>query len=221
LLRHLEHVHINSDRNLIDARFPVQYVIRPQSTKFVDYRGYAGQVVGGVFKPGDEVMILPSGLMATIAAIETANGPVDEAYPPMSVTIRLSDDLDVGRGDVICRPHNTPTSTQDIEAMLCWMDDGPGLVPGKQYYVKHTTRNVRAVVREIRYLLDINTLHRDESATALRLNEIGRIRLRTVSPLLVDEYRRNRTTGSFILIDDATNRTVGAGMIVSANAGVA
>jgi bifunctional enzyme CysN/CysC len=216
LLHHLEHVHIASDRNLVDVRFPVQFVIRPQSTQVTDYRGYAGQVASGVLKPGDEVMVLPSGFTTRIAGIDTAGGPVDEAYPPMSVTIRLEDELDVSRGDLICRPHNQPAVAQDIEAMLCWMDESRPMTVGGRYAVKHTTRAARAVVRELHYRLDVNTLHRDESADGLRLNEIGRVRLRTTVPLLADEYRRNRTTGGFIVIDETTNRTVGAGMIVEA-----
>jgi bifunctional enzyme CysN/CysC len=217
LLHHLEHVHIASDRNLVDVRFPVQHVIRPQSTVVPDYRGYAGQVASGVLKPGDEVMVLPSGFTSTITSIETADGPVDEAFPPMSVTIRLADELDVSRGDLICRPHNRPTVGQDIEAMVCWMDESRPLVVGGKYAVKHTTRSARAIVRGLQYRLDVNTLHRDESATALTLNEIGRVKLRTTVPLLCDEYRRNRTTGGFIVIDETTNRTVAAGMIIEAS----
>jgi len=216
LLHHLEHVHIASDRNLVDVRFPVQFVIRPQSTQVTDYRGYAGQVASGVLKPGDEVMVLPSGFTTRIASIATADGPVEEAYPPMSVTIRLEDELDVSRGDLICRPHNQPAVAQDIEAMLCWMDESRPMAVGGKYAIKHTTRAARAVVRQLHYRLDVNSLHRDESAEALRLNEIGRVRLRTTVPLLADEYRRNRTTGGFIVIDETTNRTVGAGMIVEA-----
>jgi sulfate adenylyltransferase subunit 1 len=215
LLHHLEHVHIASDRNLVDVRFPVQYVVRPQSSKYPDYRGYAGQVASGVLKPGDDVLVLPSGFTSQIASIETSDGPVAQAYPPMSVTVRLTDDLDVSRGDMLCRPHNAPRPTQDIDALVCWMDESAPLTPGRKYVVKHTTRSVRALVKELQYRLDVNTLHRDESAQALRLNEIGRVRLRTTLPLLADEYRRNRTTGGFILIDETTNRTVGAAMIRS------
>jgi bifunctional enzyme CysN/CysC len=217
LLHHLEHVHIASDRNLVDVRFPVQFVIRPQSTSVTDYRGYAGQVASGILKPGDEVMVLPSGFTTRITAIDTADGPVEEAYPPMSVTVRLADELDVSRGDLICRPHNQPAVAQDIEAMLCWMDESRPMSVGGRYAIKHTTRAARAVVRQLHYRLDVNTLHRDESADGLRLNEIGRVRLRTTVPLLADEYRRNRTTGGFIVIDETTNRTVGAGMIVEAS----
>jgi bifunctional enzyme CysN/CysC len=216
LLHHLERVHIASDRNLVDVRFPVQYVIRPQSTTVTDYRGYAGQVASGVLKPGDEVMVLPSGLTSTIAGIDTADGPVAEAFPPMSVTVRLADEIDISRGDMICRPHNAPAVAQDIEAMICWMDETAPLRVGGKYAIKHTTRTARTVVRGLQYRLDVNTLHRDEDADALQLNEIGRVRLRTTVPLLADEYRRNRTTGGFILVDESTNRTVGAGMIIEA-----
>jgi bifunctional enzyme CysN/CysC len=216
LLHHLEHVHIASDRNLVDVRFPVQYVIRPQSTTVTDYRGYAGQIASGVLKPGDEVMVLPSGLTSKIAGIDTADGPVAEAFPPMSVTVRLSDEIDISRGDMICRPHNQPAVAQDLEAMICWMDETAPLRVGGKYTIKHTTRTARTVVRGLQYRLDVNTLHRDDTADRLTLNEIGRVRLRTTVPLLADEYRRNRTTGGFILIDEATNRTVGAGMIIEA-----
>ena len=217
LLHHLEHVHIASDRNLVDVRFPVQFVIRPQSTVVQDYRGYAGQVASGVLKPGDEVMVLPSGFTTRITSIDTADGPVDEAYPPMSVTIRLADELDVSRGDLICRPNNKPSVAQDIEAMVCWMDETRPMAVGGKYAIKHTTRSARAVVRDLHYRLDVNTLHRDDTAGGLSLNEIGRVRLRTTVPLLADDYRRNRTTGGFIVIDEQSNRTVGAGMIVDAS----
>ncbi|GAA5193158.1 hypothetical protein GCM10023322_54480 [Rugosimonospora acidiphila] len=217
LLHHLEHVHIASDRNLVDVRFPVQFVIRPQSTVVQDYRGYAGQVASGVLKPGDEVMVLPSGFTTRIAGIDTADGPVDVAYPPMSVTIRLEDELDVSRGDLICRPNNQPSAAQDIEAMICWMDETRPMAVGGKYAIKHTTRSARAVVRDLHYRLDVNTLHRDHAANGLSLNEIGRVKLRTTVPLLADDYRRNRTTGGLIVIDETTNRTVGAGMIVDAS----
>ena len=214
LLHHLEEVHIASDRNLVDARFPVQYVIRPQTTEHHDYRGYAGTVAGGVFKPGDDVVVLPSGFSSTIAAVETADGPLSEAFAPMAVTIRLTDEIDISRGDMICRPNNQPEAGQDIEAMICWMSEFSELRPNAKLALKHTTRSVRAMVKNLHYRLDINTLHRDESAESLQLNEIGRVRLRTTQPLFFDEYRRNRSTGSFILIDEATNVTVAAGMIV-------
>ncbi len=215
LLHHLENVHVASDRNLVDVRFPVQYVVRPQSSAYPDYRGYAGQVAGGVLKPGDEVVVLPSGFTSRIASIDTGDGPVDEAYPPMSVTVRLEDNLDVSRGDMVCRPHNQPLVTQDIDAMVCWMDGTTSLRPGVKLAVKHTTRGVRALVKDLQYRLDVNTLHRDEEAGELGLNEIGRVRLRTTQPLLCDPYSRNRTTGGFVLIDEATNRTVAAGMITA------
>jgi sulfate adenylyltransferase large subunit len=216
LLHHLEHLHIASDRNLIDVRFPVQYVIRPHQAsnpELHDYRGYAGQVAGGVLKPGDEVMHLPSGLTTTIQRIDSARGPVPEAFPPMSVTLLLADDLDVSRGDMFCRPHNQPLATQDVEAMVCWMSDDRQLTPQSRLIVKHSTRTVKAIVRDLQYRLDVNTLHRDDAATGLRLNEIGRMTLRLTQPLFCDPYSRSRTTGGLILIDEATNATVGAAMI--------
>ena len=213
LLHHLEHVHVSSDRNLVDARFPVQYVIRPQSASQPDYRGYAGTIASGVFKPGDEVVVLPSGFTSRIAAIETMDGAVSEAFPPMAVTIRLADEIDISRGDMICRPNNAPSVTQDVEAMVCWMSDRP-LRQGVKLTLKHTTKSVRTLVKDLRYTLDINTLHRHEGTAELGLNEIGRVLLRTTAPLFADPYRRNRATGSFVLIDEATNVTAGAGMIV-------
>jgi len=220
LLHHLEHLHIASDRNLIDVRFPVQYVIRPhQATdpELHDYRGYAGQVAGGVLKPGDEVMHLPSGLTTTIKRIDAASGPVDAAYPPMSVTLLLDDDLDISRGDLICRPQNQPQVSQDVQAMVCWMADAPALTPRSRLVVKHTTRTVKALVRDISYRLDVNTLHRDDSAQRLGLNEIGRVGLRLTQPIFCDPYGRNRVTGGLILIDEATSATVGAAMITDAS----
>ncbi|GAB3999704.1 hypothetical protein GCM10029992_29250 [Glycomyces albus] len=214
LLHHLEKVHIASDRNLVDARFPVQHVIRPHSSDNHDYRGYAGQVASGVMKPGDEIMVLPSGFTTRIAAIETADGEIEEAFPPMSVTVRLEDELDVSRGDMLCRPGNQPRVAQDVEALVCWMDESRPLRLRGKYAVKHTTADVRAIVKDVQYQLDVNTLHRDESASELRLNEIGRVTLRTTKPLLCDDYRRNRATGGFIIIDESDNRTVGAGIIV-------
>jgi bifunctional enzyme CysN/CysC len=213
LLYHLEHVHVASDRNLVDARFPVQWVIRPMSDEYHDYRGYAGEVASGVFRAGDEVVVLPSGLETRIAGIDTYDGPLEEAFPPLSVTVRLEDDLDVSRGDMICRLHNRPIETRELEAMVCWMSERP-LLPSGRYRIKHTTRTVLAKADELRYRIDVNTLHRHEDVTTLSLNEIGRLRLRLSSPLFLDEYRRNRTTGSFILIDESTNDTVGAGMVL-------
>ncbi|MGH3328935.1 MAG: sulfate adenylyltransferase subunit 1 [Streptomycetales bacterium] len=216
LLHHLENVYVASDRNLIDVRFPVQYVIRPKSNSHHDYRGYAGQVAGGVLKPGDEIMHLPSGLTTQIAGIETAAGPLDEAFPPMSVTLRLADDIDISRGDMICRPHNTPTVTQEIDAMVNWMAPDSQLRRGQKLAIKHTTRTARAVVRDLEYRLDVNTLHRDQDAESLTLNEIGRVRLRVTKPLFCDDYSRNRFTGAFILMDEGTNNTVASGMILDA-----
>ncbi|HEX6476890.1 MAG TPA: GTP-binding protein [Acidimicrobiales bacterium] len=213
LLHHLEEVHIASDRNLVDVRFPVQYVIRPHNDAHHDYRGYAGQLAAGVLRVGDEIVVQPSGLSSKIAALDTYDGPVDEAFPPMSVTVRLEDDIDISRGDMLCRPHNQPTVGQDIEAMVCWLTDRP-LQPNGRYALKHTTRSVRAVVKELRYRLDINTLHRDEQCSGLGLNEMGRLHLRVTAPLMFDDYRRDRATGSFILVDEATNATAGAGMIL-------
>jgi len=214
LLHHLETVHIASDRNLIDARFPVQYVLRPQTDEHHDYRGYAGRIAAGVFKPGDEVTVLPSGFSSRIRRIDTFDGPVDEAFSPMSVTMLLEDEIDISRGDMICRPQNQPTSSQDVEAMVCWLTEASQLTPRTKLTIKHTTRTARALVKDVQYRLDINTLHRDDAPGALALNEIGRVSLRTTQPLFFDEYRRSRETGSFILIDESTNSTVGAGMIL-------
>ena len=219
LLYHLEHVHIASDRNLIDSRFPVQWIIRPQSAEHHDYRGYAGQIATGTFKPGDEVVVLPYGTKTHIKRVETLDGPLDEGVPPLSVSILLEDDIDISRGDMICRPHNQPTVTSEVDAMVCWMHERP-LDVGGRYAIKHTTRSGRAIVDDVLYRIDINSLHRDEGANSLGLNEIGRVQLRTSTPLFVDEYRKNRHTGSFILLDETTNETVGAGMVV-APAGVA
>lgn len=213
LLHHLENVHVSGDRNLVDVRFPVQYVIRPHDNRHHDYRGYAGTVAGGALRAGDEIMVLPSGLKSRIAGIDGPSGPVEIAYPPMAVTIRLEENLDISRGDMICRPNNAPRSLQDIEAMVCWMADQP-LRSGAKLAIKHTTRTARAVVRDLHYRLDVNTLHRETDAGALGLNDIGRIRMRTTAPLFCDDYHRNRTTGGFVLIDESTNRTVGAGMVV-------
>ena len=213
LLHHLENVYVASDRNLIDVRMPIQYVIRPQSDTWHDYRGYAGQIAGGVLKKGDEIMVLPSGFTSRIASVETADGPVEEAFPPMSVTVRLEDDLDISRGDMICRPHNAPNVVQDLDAMLCWMDESASLRAGNKYVIRHTTRSARTIVKNLQYRLDVNTLHRDDEADRLVLNEIGRVQLRTTLPLMCDDYSRNRSTGGFVLIDETTNRTVGAGMI--------
>ena len=210
----LEEIHVASDRNLVDCRFPVQYVIRPHRMELQDYRGYAGQIAGGTWRVGDEVVALPSGFTTRVAGIDTPDGPVDEAVPPMSVTLLLEDEIDISRGDMICRVHNRPHVAQDLEAMVCWMTPDSDLRAGNKLAIKHTTRWGRALVKDLQYRLDVNTLHRDDSAESLALNEIGRVSLRTTVPLFFDEYSRNRTTGSFILVDETTNATVGAGMII-------
>jgi bifunctional enzyme CysN/CysC len=220
LLHHLEHVHIASDRNMIDVRFPVQYVIRPHAAtdaELHDYRGYAGEVAGGVLKPGDEVLHLPSGFSTRVRRIEAAGTEVAEAFAPMSVTLLLDDDVDISRGDMICRPHNRPAAAQDIEAMVCWMSSDLALARRSRLIVKHTSRTVKAIITDLHYRIDVNTLHRDESATQLGLNEIGRVRLRLTQPVFCDPYARNRTTGGLILIDESTNATVGAAMITEAS----
>jgi bifunctional enzyme CysN/CysC/sulfate adenylyltransferase subunit 1 len=216
LMHHLETVHVASDRDLVDTRFPVQYVIRPKSDEFHDYRGYAGRVAGGVLKPGDDVLVLPSGMTSKVAGIDLFDTEIDEAFPPMSVTVRLEDDVDVSRGDMIARPHNAPKPSQDIDAMICWMTTQP-LQPRQKLAIKHTTRTGRALVKDIQYRLDVNTLHRDQDTKELALNEIGRVQLRTTIPLLCDPYSKNRATGSFILIDETTGVTIGAGMINTAD----
>ncbi len=216
LLGHLEDVHIASDRNLLDNRFPVQYVIRPQSAEHRDYRGFAGSVVGGIFKQGDEVMALPSRKTSKIAQIDTPNGAVEQAFPPMAVTMLLEDELDISRGDMICRPSNQPTANRRFEAMICWFDETSSLRTGAPYQLKHTSRWVTAEVEDLRYELDVDTLHRDLDAETLEVNDIGRVSIHTTSPLFFDEYRINRNTGSFILVDPATDLTVGAGMIIGA-----
>jgi len=214
LMHHLEHIHVASDRDLVDVRFPVQYVVRPKSDEFHDYRGYAGVVAGGVMKPGDEVVVLPSGMTSKIAGIDLFDQEITEAFPPMSVTVHLEDDVDVSRGDMIARVKNAPKPSQDIDAMICWMTNEP-LRPRQKLAIKHTTRTARVLVKDIQYRLDVNSLHRDQETKELGLNEIGRVQLRTTVPLLCDPYSKNRTTGSFILIDEATGITVGAGMINS------
>ncbi len=213
LLYHLEHVHIASDRNLIDVRFPVQWVIRPPASSVTDYRAYAGQVAGGVMRPGDDVVVLPSGQRTTIESIDSFEGPIDEAFPPMSVALRLADDIDVGRGSTIVRAQNQPTVSNRFEALLCWMSERP-LDRRRRYQVKHTTRTVMVGGLDVRYRIDVETLHRDERATELGLNDLGRVRMELSAPLVFDSYRRNRTTGSLIVIDEATNETVAAGVIL-------
>ena len=213
LLSHLEDVYIAGDRNLVDVRFPVQYVIRPQTREHADHRSYAGTVASGIMRPGDEVVVLPSGKTSLITAIDGPEGPVVEAFPPMAVSISLADDIDISRGDLLARPQNQPAATTEFDAMVCWMADEAALEPGRDYVIKHTTRTTRVRVTALDYRLDVNTLHRYKSATALKLNELGRVSLRTQVPLLLDEYTRNAATGSFILIDPDTNVTVAAGMV--------
>ena len=213
LLYYLEHVHIASDRNLIDVRFPVQWVIRPPASSVADYRAYAGQVAGGVMRPGDEVVVLPGGQHSTIEAIDTFSGPVAEAFPPMSVAIRLTDEVDAGRGSTIVRRQNQPTVSNTFECLLCWMSEEP-LSRNRRYLVKHTTRTAMVGGIDVRYRIDVETLHRDEAATTLGLNDLGRVHMQLSSPLVFDSYRRNRVTGSLIVIDEATNETVGAGVVL-------
>lgn len=213
LLYTLETVHIASDLDYVNSRFPVQCVIRPQNDEYHDFRGYAGRVAGGVFKPGDEVLALPSGFASKIKAIETMDGPLEEAFAPMSVTITLEDEIDISRGDMIVKPNNQPNITQDVEVMVCWLNEKPLQANGK-YILKHTGKECRCIVKEVRYKININTLHRIEDDKNIGLNDIGRIFLRTTSPLFCDSYNKNRTTGSLILIDEFTNETVGAGMIL-------
>lgn len=213
LLYLLENVHISNDYNHIDCRFPVQYVVRPHSDEYHDYRGYAGRIVSGVYKPGDEVIALPSGFTSRIKAIDTTDGPLKEAFAPMSVTMTLEDDIDISRGDMIVRVNNQPQSGQDLEVMLCWLNNRAPQ-PGAKYYLQHTTREARCVIKEILYKVDINTLHRLEEDKNIGMNDIARVRLRTTVPLFYDSYRKNRATGSLILIDEATNETVAAGMII-------
>ena len=213
LLYLLENIHIGSDQNHVDCRFPVQYVIRPQSDEFHDYRGYAGRIAGGVFKPGDKVVALPSGFSSTIKSIDTMDGQIEEAFAPMSVTLTLEDEIDISRGDMIVRENNQPNITQDVDIMVCWLNEKPLQVRGK-YAIKHTSNDVRCIVKEVKYKVDINTLHRLEDDQEIKMNDIGRISIRTTKALFTDEYKRNRNTGSLIIIDEATNETVGAGMIL-------
>ena len=214
MLYHLENVYIGSDQNHVDARFPVQWVIRPHSDEHHDFRGYAGRVAGGVFKPGDEITVQPSGFTTKIKAIDTYDGKLEEAFAPLSTTITLEDEIDISRGDMIVKGNNPPQKGQEIEAMICWFSEDKQLQPRGKYYLRHTTKEVKAIVQDIRYKVNINTLHKIEDEKTFSLNEIGRISIRTSAPLLYDSYRRNRTTGSFILIDAQTNETVAAGMIV-------
>lgn len=213
LLHMLETAHIESDHNHIDSRFPVQYVVRPQSKEYHDFRGYAGRVAGGIFRPGDDVVVLPSGFQSKVKEIYTGNEVLEEAFAPMSVTITLQDEIDISRGDIIAKPNNHPQSEQDIDLMLCWMNQRP-INLNTKFFVRHTTRDVKGVLKEIQYKLDINTLHRVENVDQLVMNDIARVKIRTAQPLFFDSYRKNRITGSVILVDEGTNETVAAGMIV-------
>ncbi len=213
LLHTLEHMHISSDLNKIDARFPVQTVLRPQSKEFVDYRGYAGRVASGIFRPGDDVTIMPSGFTSVIKSVDTIEGPMDEAYAPMSVSITLEDDIDISRGDMIVKTNNKPTPTQEFDAMLCWLNNSAAR-PRAKYTILHTSNEQKAMIKDILYKIDINTYSRDEENKDLNMNDIARIKIRTTRPLMIDEYRDNRITGSFVLIDDASHETVAAGMIL-------
>jgi len=212
LLETLETLHIGSDYNHTDARFPVQTVIRPHDNEYHDYRGYAGRIAGGIFKTGDNVVALPSGLSSRIKSIDTFSGPVAEAFAPMSVSITLEDDIDIGRGDMIVAEDNQPTETQDLDVMLCWMR-AKGPRPGAKYFIKHTSREVMGIIKEVVYKLDINTMEKITDDQSIKMNDMVRVKIRTVQPLMVDEYRKNRVTGSLILIDDTTNETVAAGTI--------
>lgn len=209
----LENIHIASDYNHVDCRLPVQYVIRPQSDQFHDYRGYSGRVAGGVFKKGDDVVVLPSGFTSKVKSIHLYDKEIEEAFAPMSISMTLEDDIDISRGDMIVRPNNQPEISQDIDVMICWLNDKP-MINGGKYAVKHTTNDVRCIVKEVKYKMNINTLHRIEDDKVINTNDIARITLRTTKPLLFDDYLRNRSTGSLILIDEATNETVGAAMII-------
>lgn len=213
LMHVLETVHIESDHNHIDARFPVQYVIRPQTKEHADFRGYAGRIAGGIFRSGDEVLVLPSGYTTRIKSVYLADKRIEEAFAPMSVVMTLEDDVDVSRGDMICKPNNQPEVSQDIDMMICWMNPRTVSLQTK-FIIRHTTREVRGILKDIHYRLDINTLQRVEGVDQLMMNDLARVKIRTAQPLLFDSYRRNRVTGSLILIDEGTNETVGAGMIV-------
>lgn len=209
----LENIHISSDHNHIDGRFPVQFVIRPQTDEFHDYRGYAGRIAGGIFKPGDKVKVLPSGFNSSIKSIDVYGGSLEEAFAPQSVTITLNDDIDVSRGNMIVKEGNVPKVDQDIDVMICWLNRD-GMIPGGKYLLKHTSQDVRCMVKEVVYKIDVNSLHKIEDNKLINMNDIAKVKIRTTAPLFFDSYRNNRVTGSLILIDEATNVTVAAGMIV-------
>ncbi|WP_336066774.1 sulfate adenylyltransferase subunit CysN [Mesoflavibacter sp. CH_XMU1404-2] len=213
MLHTLETMHISSDINKVDARFPVQTVLRPQSEDFRDYRGYAGRVASGIFRPGDEITVMPSGFTSKIKTIDTLDGALEEAFAPMSISMTLEDDIDISRGDMIVRSNNKPEASQDIEVMLCWLNNSPAK-PRSKYTIKHTSNDQKAMIKEVVYKIDINTLERINDDVELKMNDISKVKIRTTKPLMIDSYRENRTTGSIILVDDATNETVAAGMIV-------
>jgi len=213
LLYYLENVHIASDYNFIDCRFPVQYIVRPYNDDYHDYRGYAGRIAGGIFKRGDEVMMLPSGFTTKISKIETYDGEVEEAFPPMSVTMHIEDDFDISRGDMIVRVNNVPRQDQEVDLMICWFNERPLQERGK-YILRHSTKEARCIIREVRYRMDVNTLHRDTTSKQINMNDIARISIRSTLPLFVDPYNKNRITGSVILVDEGTNETVAAGMVI-------
>ena len=214
LLYHLETVYIGADENHVEARFPVQWVIRPHSDEYHDFRGFAGRVAGGVFKAGDDVTVLPSGFTTKIKAIESMDGPQQEVFAPMSATITLEDEIDMSRGDMLVKANNQPVPTQDIDAMVCWFSSNKSLAGRGKFILRHTTKEVKAIVTEVCYKININTLRKIEDDLTLNLNDIGRIKVRTSAPLIADSYKSNRTTGSFVLIDELTNATVAAGMII-------
>ncbi len=209
----LESIEIGNDHNLTDPRFPVQYVIRPMSDEFHDYRGYAGRVAGGVFSPGDKITVLPSMLKSTIKSIDVYKTHADRVYAPMSVTITLDDDIDISRGDMLVKEDNMPLITQDIDVMICWMHEKPLQVNG-MYAVKHTTRDVRCIIKEVRYKVNVNNLEHVEGDLNVGLNDIACISIRTTKPLFVDPYKKNRRTGALVIIDEATNNTIGVGMVL-------
>ncbi len=213
LLHTLEHMHVSSDLNKIDARFPVQTVLRPQREGFIDYRGYAGRVASGIFRPGDEVTVMPSGFTSKIKSIDTMEKPLDEAYAPMSVSITLEDNIDISRGDMIVKTNNKPEPLQEFDAMLCWLNNEAAR-PRAKYTIMHTSNEQKAMIKEIVYKININSYSREEEDKQLNMNDIARIKIRTTRPLMIDKYRANRITGSFVLIDDTTHETVAAGMII-------
>ena len=213
LLSVLENLHISSDLNKIDARFPVQTVLRPQRDGFIDYRGYAGRMASGILRPGDDITVMPSGFTSKVKSIDTFDGPVEEAFAPMSVSVTLEDDIDISRGDMIVKTNNQPEPQQEFDAMICWLHNNTAR-PRAKYTLMHTSNEPKAMIKNVLYKIDINTYNRDEEDKDLKMNDIGRVTIRTTRPIMLDEYRDNRVTGSFVLIDDATHETVAAGMIL-------